>query len=127
MLHKPRTTLKLKTERLSDRSFMIRLQGELDIYGAGRLEAKIKEIQEAADELVLDLSGLEFMDGSGLRAIVEADNRARSKGSSLKIVEASWPVHKVFRLTGFDQRLQFVPSSGLHAQAEDSPGGLPAT
>ena len=126
MLQESRATLKLKTQKLSERTFQLRLQGELDIYTVGRLEAKLKEVQEKADEVVLDLAELEFMDGAGLRAIIAADKRARSKGSSLKIVEGSPSVHKVFCLTGFDERLHFIPPGAFGGDSKGSTGGVGA-
>ncbi len=113
-----RATLKLRTQK-NDRLVVIFLEGELDIYSTGRLEGEIKEFQEKADELILDLSGLDFMDGSGLRAIIEADRRAREKGTSLKIVEGSSPVRKVFCITGYDQRLEFVTAPIFARKLED--------
>jgi anti-sigma B factor antagonist len=113
-----RTTLRLKTQK-NDRLVVIFLEGELDIYTTGKLEAEMREFQERAEELILDLSGLDFMDGSGLRAIIEADRRAREQGTSLKIVEGSSPVRKVFHLTGFDQRLEFVPAPVFARKLED--------
>lgn len=111
--------MKLKSEEVDAGVFVISLEGELDIYSTARLESKIKQIQDKAEELVLDLSGLDFMDGAGLRAIIEADKRARAMGSSLKIVEGSSPVHKVFCLTGFDQRLNFVPAPAFDRKLRD--------
>jgi anti-sigma B factor antagonist len=111
--------LKLKSEEVGAGVFVISLEGELDIYSTASLESKIKEVQDKAEELVLDLSRLDFMDGAGLRAIIEADQRARAIGSSLKIVEGSSPVHKVFCLTGFDQRLNFVPTTTFDRRLRD--------
>lgn len=115
---KSRATLRLRTQK-NDRLVVIFLEGELDIYSTGGLEAELREFQDKAEELILDLSGLDFMDGSGLRAIIEADRRARQAGTSLKIVEGSSPVRKVFCLTGFDQRLEFIPAPVFARKLQD--------
>jgi anti-sigma B factor antagonist len=49
---------------------VVALAGELDMSTAPELEEAIRSCAEAADELILDLSGLTFMDSSGLRAIL---------------------------------------------------------
>jgi anti-sigma B factor antagonist len=113
-----RATLRLRTQK-NDRLVVIFLEGELDIYSTGKLEAEIREFQDKAEELILDLSGVDFMDGSGLRAIIQADRRAREAGTSLKIVEGSSPVRRVFYLTGFDRRLEFVPAPVFARKLED--------
>jgi anti-anti-sigma factor len=58
--------------------------------------------------LVLDLGNLEFMDSTGLRIILSADTAARKNGRRLRLVEGPEAVHRVFRLTLMDQRLDFV-------------------
>jgi anti-sigma B factor antagonist len=119
LLGESHATLRLRARDENENLVVIFLEGELDIYSTGKLEAKMKEVQDRAEEVVLDLSGLDFMDGSGLRAIIEADRRARERGASLKLVEGSSPVHRVFCLTGFDKRLQFVPAPAFTRKLED--------
>jgi anti-anti-sigma factor len=54
--------------------------GELDIASAPLLEAALSEHRAAEASVVLDLSGITFMDSSGLKVLVRAANEARSNG-----------------------------------------------
>ena len=58
--------------------------------------------------LVLDLTGLEFMDSTGLRLLISADARAREAGRRLAIVQGNEMVQRVMRLTRLDERLDIV-------------------
>jgi anti-sigma B factor antagonist len=92
---------------------VIALSGELDVAGASLLEREIERIvaDHDATGLVLDLSELEFMDSTGLRMMVLADQRARAENRSLTIVRGRPEVQRVFTITRMEERLQFVDSA----------------
>jgi anti-sigma B factor antagonist len=86
------------------------LRGELDISTATRLEESLERIEADQPELVvIDLSGLEFMDSTGLRLLISADQRARDAGRRLVLVQGNDMVQRVLRLTRLDERLEIVP------------------
>lgn len=92
----------------------VAFRGELDISGAPKAERLLRRVErKKPGVLVLDLRGLTFMDSTGLRVVVGADARARREGRRLLIVRGPESVHRVFRLTLLDRRLEFVddPSS----------------
>ncbi|MCW3011623.1 MAG: hypothetical protein JWO90_2027 [Solirubrobacterales bacterium] len=54
------------------RRVVIRLRGELDHYTADRARAVIGEVvRSGSDAVVLDLSGLDFMDAGGIHLLEE--------------------------------------------------------
>ena len=88
------------------------LEGELDLAGVPDLEAALATARaDGADEILVDLGALEFMDSSGLRCLVQADQRAAAEGWRLLLARGPAPVHRVFEITRMDQRLSFVDSS----------------
>jgi anti-sigma B factor antagonist len=58
--------------------------------------------------LVVDLSKLTFLDSTGLRCIVTADERARSEGRRIVIVRGPDAVQRVFAITRLEERLEMV-------------------
>lgn len=92
---------------------VVALSGELDVAGASLLEHELDRIVADHDsrELVLDLSGLEFMDSTGLRLMVLADERARREGRQLSLVRGRHDVQRVFEITRMTERLRFVDSA----------------
>lgn len=91
----------------------IALTGELDVAGSALLEQEIERVaaDHAPRTLVLDLSGLDFMDSTGLRLVVLADARAREAGRRFVLVRGVADVHRVFEITRMDERLDFVDSA----------------
>jgi anti-sigma B factor antagonist len=102
---------RLEIERQgSNGEVWLHLRGELDISTAEALEAQIRSAEGGSPpgRLVLDLRGLEFMDSTGLRLIVMADQRMTKEGARLQLVRGPEAVHRVFRLALLEERLSFV-------------------
>jgi anti-sigma B factor antagonist len=97
------------TVREAEGAVLIGLFGELDLSEV----EQVREVLDAAEVkqpqvLVIDLRGLEFMDSSGIRLVVEADIRAKRDGRRLLLVRGPDPVHRVFTIALLDRRLEFV-------------------
>lgn len=87
----------------------VSLKGELDLSSVGKVEEELERVErDAPSVLVLDLSQLSFLDSTGLRAVVTADERARSNGRRLVIVRGPDPVQRVFAITRLEERLEMV-------------------
>jgi anti-sigma B factor antagonist len=84
------------------------LNGELDIGSAAMLEATLEEACAAgATEVVLDMGGVEFIDSSGLSAIVRGKMLCEEHGCDYCLTPAQRPVQGVFEVTGVAERLRF--------------------
>jgi anti-sigma B factor antagonist len=90
---------------------VVALSGEFDLASVEEFERAIGKLEASgARVLLVDLSGLEFMDSSGLRALVMADRRARAAARRLAIVPGPPAVRRVFEITQLDDRLDLVES-----------------
>ena len=89
----------LSVEPEDARSF--RLVGELDMSSAeDLLQAVAEALEEPGGDLTLDMSGLAFIDSSGLRALLEISHRLA--GGRLILAAPSEQVVKVFSLVRVD-------------------------
>jgi anti-sigma B factor antagonist len=87
----------------------ISLKGELDLSSVGKVQEELRRVEaEAPALLVLDLSNLTFLDSTGLRAVVTADERARENGRRLVVVRGPDAVQRVFAITRLEERLEMV-------------------
>jgi anti-sigma B factor antagonist len=87
---------------------VVRPRGELDLAGAGPLDAELRRVETTdAQAILLDLTGIEFMDCSGIRVLVDADRRSKSDGERLRLTRGVGQVDRVMRLTGVDAILPF--------------------
>jgi anti-sigma B factor antagonist len=87
----------------------LRLTGELDLAGVDRFERLLTTDQtpEVAT-FVLDLRKLTFIDSSGLRALIMADQRVRAEGGRFIVVRGPDRVNEVLEMTGVAQRIELV-------------------
>jgi anti-sigma B factor antagonist len=100
--------LEIITEQHGDQT-RVALVGELDIASAPRFEEGLAEAEgNSPGVVVLDLRRVEFIDSTGLRAVIAADERARSAGRRFVIVRGPAAVERVFNVTQLDQRLDIV-------------------
>lgn len=83
----------------------VTVAGELDAYTAPALEDFLQERIGEGGAVHLDLAGVTFMDSSGVRVIVNADNELRTSGSELVIHDPSPVVARLLQLTSLDDRL----------------------
>jgi anti-sigma B factor antagonist len=100
--------LELETEQ-NESHTRLALRGELDISSAPVLEEALGRVEESEPALlVLDLRALEFMDSTGLRTVVSADQRARAQNRRVAIVRGPEAVDRIFNVTRLDERLELV-------------------
>jgi len=85
------------------------LRGELDLSTVAKVEDELKRVEgDGPEVIVLDLSRLSFLDSTGLRCLVTADQRARENGRRVVLVRGPDPVQRVFTITRLEERLEMV-------------------
>jgi anti-sigma B factor antagonist len=97
------------TTQDSGEQVTVSLKGELDLSSVGKVQAELQRVEaDGPALLVLDLSSLTFLDSTGLRAVVTADERARENGRRFVIVRGPDAVQRVFSITRLEDRLEIV-------------------
>jgi anti-anti-sigma factor len=79
--------------------------GELDLATAPELERVLEGLASGPSTIVMDLSGLTFVDCAGLRPVREALRREQSLGRQVRISNARPAVRRVLEVTGLDDHL----------------------
>jgi len=85
------------------------IAGEIDFAGAPSMQAQITAACALHDEhrLVLDLMAVQFMDSTGLRAVLQVQrDLAEEPGGGIVILGATEPVRKLLKLTGLERHLR---------------------
>lgn len=96
----------------SSRTLVIAPIGELDLATAPQLERELLNAEaNGVQHLVVDLSGVEFIDSTGLHALLRAEERAAADGRRLSLRPGPNPVQRVFRLLRVESRLSFEPDA----------------
>jgi anti-anti-sigma factor len=100
--------LTLRTEHLGGVSTVM-LWGELDVASAAVLEAEVMIAEQlGARNITIDLSGLDFLDTSGLQAILGAHARCLRHGRELTLLRGPSQVQRIFELTHTSRSLAFL-------------------
>lgn len=82
------------------------LVGEIDAHTAPELAQAIGA--ENRNPLVLDLSGVGFLDSSGLRVLIEAHRSASADDRTLQLSNLSPAVNRLLEISGIDDYLNVV-------------------
>jgi anti-sigma B factor antagonist len=94
------------TEKIEPDIAVIRGAGKLNMVTAPELRALVlRVIAEGENKVVVDLSGIEFMDSSGLGALVGCLKTARQAGGDLRMAAPSPQVSMVLKLSNLDRVL----------------------
>jgi anti-sigma B factor antagonist len=102
--------MKLDIER-RDSVSICRISGELDAGNSRELlDAFDREFSNGATKAIFSLSGLDYVDSSGLGALVKALKSARAKGGDVKLAGLKPEVRKVLELTRLDRIFDIFPS-----------------
>ena len=107
-------------EAAPDGSDIVRVVGEVDLAVVDALKAAVQPSLSNGQAVKMDLSGLEFIDSSGLGALVELHLEARRQGVSLSLTGLRASTHRLLRLTGLDEVFD-VP-----LDSQDSDDGAPS-
>lgn len=90
-----------------DASSTLVLQGELDMATLPVFESLLRDVEQASPPaIILDLRQLRFLDCTGLRSFLNAQERIAESGSTLHIVPGPASVQRLFELT--QAKFQFV-------------------
>lgn len=94
---------------------LVELAGEADVTNSDLLREVLEaEAAKRPSTLIIDLSGLRFMDSSALHAILRANRMMDRQGGVLALASPRDPVAKMLRLTAADQ---LVPVYATVAEA----------
>jgi len=87
---------------------LITVAGEIDMAGGPTLEAVIMR-QETEQPLTLDISGVSFIDSSGLRSLLEASRRAQGRGTVVRLQGVGPEVARLLDITGTTDQFEVTP------------------
>lgn len=93
------------------------LEGELTIYGAAELQARlVASLADAPEGLDIDLSGVSELDSAGVQLLMAARRAALATGRSVTLCAPSDAVREVFDL--FDLASFFDLATAASPQGE---------
>jgi anti-anti-sigma factor len=103
--------LRVDTKREHDR-IVLRLSGELDLASVPLLQSVLDAVELEGPSLVLlDLRDLQFMDSTGLRAILAAHERSQQRGHEFAVTRGSDQVERLLKITQVSEHLRVLDAT----------------
>lgn len=100
--------LSITSERREE-TYAVAPTGELDIATVGQLERALGAAGESdAEQILLDLSGLAFIDSTGLRLLLEVNERFGGDAGRLRVIAGSPAVERLLDIVGLRERLPLI-------------------
>ncbi|HLK78165.1 MAG TPA: STAS domain-containing protein [Streptosporangiaceae bacterium] len=100
--------------REGDGQVVVALRGQLDMAGAASVAAAIAAVAAGEPQIIVDLAALEFIDSSGVAALVRGRNLARRAGGELLLAAPQQQVLRVLTLT------RLIEAFPLHATVDEA-------
>jgi anti-sigma B factor antagonist len=99
--------MKFVSEPIDDTIAIVRGEGRLNMVSAPALRQVITGlVDEGRSKIVVDLSGVDFMDSSGLGSLIGCLKTTRQAGGDLRIAAPTKQVVMVLQLSNLDRVLK---------------------
>ena len=93
-------SIDIKSEKQGS-ALIYRLRGSLDLATSPTLRAAlVQAASEGNQEIIVDLTLLEFLDSTGLGALIGAHRRAIENAGSLRIIVGDGQIARLLNITG---------------------------
>ncbi|MFL5895123.1 MAG: anti-sigma factor antagonist [Thermoleophilaceae bacterium] len=107
----PAFDLQVGDREIDAETHVVEASGQLDLYTAPDFKERLVYAAERGKKhLVVDLSGLTFMDSTGLGVLVGAWKRVRPFGGSVTVVAVDERIVKLFELSGLAATFPIEPT-----------------
>jgi anti-sigma B factor antagonist len=122
-MHRPYSTseahrLLVDSCPVEDGVAVVRLRGEADLHTAPMLREALNDaIEGLPGTLIVDMTGVTFIDSMMLGVLLSATRRARPNGTQLRIVVDDPHVRRIFELTLLDHVMELYPSVEVAREA----------
>jgi anti-sigma B factor antagonist len=88
---------------LDSKTHIIEVEGQVDLYTAPEFKQRTLDvIRDGKKRVIVDLSGVGFMDSTGLGVLVGALKRLRKTQGELMLVVTDYDVERLLQITGLD-------------------------
>jgi anti-sigma B factor antagonist len=113
MAAKDAAALAMEREQFSPTGCVVLAHGQIDLYSAPTFKsALVGAIEDGANELVVDLSDVDFMDSTGLGVLVGIRKRLSALGGALAIVSPA-QIRRIFEIAGLATRFDIYERRGM--------------
>ena len=105
---------------LDGRTHVIEIEGQIDLHAAPSMQERMDGVlEDGKTQVIVDLSGVSYIDSTGLTVLVGALKKLRRSGGALSLVVTDYDIERMFESTGLDGMF------ALHRSRDDALEHLP--
>jgi anti-sigma B factor antagonist len=86
---------------------IVELRGEIDLESSPKARQVLLKVVDQGKPILVELSGVSYMDSSGIASLVEAYQKAKKKGAEFALVNVNPSVLRVLNLARLDKVFTF--------------------
>lgn len=102
--------VKVDSEKRGD-AVIARVRSDtLETENVGLFRSAIGPVMDQSDDVVLDLSDINFMDSTGLGAMLSCLRAMKAKGGSLRVASLTPEVRRLFDMVMMDRVFEIFPN-----------------
>ena len=102
----------LSTQTGENGAVTVTVVGEVDTFTAPVLRSSLdSQLEQSPRELIIDLSGVQFLGSAGLAVLVETQKAARSRDVALRLIATTRAVTRPLEVTGLIDLFTIADSS----------------
>ena len=102
-----------------EKSSVIDIEGEIDLYNAPELKETIKKlIDEKKLKIIINLGKVTYIDSSGIGALISGVSAIKKENGNMKLINVYASVKKVFELTKLTSFFDIYDSEEEALQAQ---------
>jgi anti-sigma B factor antagonist len=114
MAAKDAAALAMEREQFSANGCAVLAHGQIDLYSAPTFKtALVEAIDAGATELIVDLTGVDFMDSTGLGVLIGVNKRLGQVGGAMAIVAPDETIRRTFEISGLDSAFDIYERRGM--------------
>jgi anti-sigma B factor antagonist len=99
----------IRTEREPEDLYVVELYGEFDLNGTELAKRELQRVQQSdVKQIIVDLSGLEFIDSTGLATLCQVYREEREGENRVILLRPQGLAQRVFELTRLSDSLPFA-------------------
>ena len=103
-----------------EQRLVIALQGHLRVAEATAFNEVLRIASEhTGSEVVLDLSGVQYMDSTGLSVLARLRSHLEKREAKVRLMEPQEPILSVLRMAGLDRLFDIVQGAAADAIRQD--------
>ena len=101
--------METKTEH-TEQTSIVTLSGRLDAHTVPQVRGVVTDLMDQGHHRILvDMSGVNFVDSTGLSVLVSGMKRCRQAGGDLVLAHLARPLRLIFELTRLDKAFEIFP------------------